>query len=123
MTFAYAPWTSTRENAGYFSYEKLKKSKPGMLFINISRGELSPSTTLLRLLEEGHPGGVAIDVYEQESPAALLREGKKTDNPEVLATVAISNTHAAFARPIMPLTARKVDRKASRECGTAGEVP
>ena len=106
----------TRKNVGYFSYEKLKQSKPGMLFVNISRGELSHSTVLLKLLEEGHLGGVAIDVYEQEKTlAGLLREGIRTDSPEVLATVAISKHPLGICTPHNAFNSEEgVDRKASQ---------
>lgn len=106
----------TKDNAGYFSYELLSQSKPGMLFINISRGELSRSTTLLRLLEEGHLGGVAIDVYEQEKTlAGLLREGIETDSAEVQATVAISKHPKGICTPHNAFNSEEgVDRKASQ---------
>ena len=40
----------TPENSGYFNYNLLKKAKQGAIFINIARGELSPSAALLLLL-------------------------------------------------------------------------
>ncbi len=66
----------TAENRGIFDYEKLANAKPGALFINIARGELSPAADLLRLLEEKILGGVGLDVYENESELAVaLRTG------------------------------------------------
>ena len=85
----------TDENRGLFNYEKLSKAKPGALFINIARGELSPADDLLRLLEEKILGGVGLDVYENESDLAVaLRSGNENENavlklnarPDVLCT-------------------------------------
>ena len=66
----------TEENKNYFKYDLFKKSKPGLIFVNISRGELSPTKDLIKLLEEKHLGGVALDVYENE-PA--IAEGLRTN--------------------------------------------
>jgi len=74
----------TDENEGYFNYEVLKKAKTGAVFINISRGELSVSEDLLKLLEEGHLGAVGMDVYEEEKELAVsLRSSTHSNNPKV----------------------------------------
>jgi len=66
----------TDKNRGYFTYELLRRSKPGAVFVNIARGELSPPEPLLRLVKEGHLGGAGIDVYDNESElACTLRSG------------------------------------------------
>ncbi|MFP4089880.1 MAG: NAD(P)-dependent oxidoreductase [Cyclobacteriaceae bacterium] len=78
----------TEENYGYFSYERLKQARPGLVFVNVSRGEQSPSGDLLRLLEEGHLGGIGMDVYINEKELAVsLREGKTSSDPQVKATL------------------------------------
>ncbi len=67
----------TADNAGYFNYDRLKRAKRGVIFVNIARGELSPTRDLVRLLDEGHLAGVALDVYERESGLAVaLRAGR-----------------------------------------------
>ena len=74
----------TNENRGYFSYDLLKKSKKGAVFINIARGELSPPEALLRLITEKHLGGIGIDVYDHESELAVsLRTGNKSSDEKV----------------------------------------
>jgi len=99
-------------NYGYFSYDLLKKARRGVLFINIARGEMSPSEDLLRLLDEGHLGGAAMDVYNQETRLSVaLRNGSRSDDPKVRATLAMAdrpnviftphnafNTHEAVER-------------------------
>lgn len=51
---------------GMLSYDILKQIKRGAFFINISRGEISPSRDLARLLKEGRLGGLGLDVFEEE---------------------------------------------------------
>lgn len=69
----------TADNRNYFNYSALKRGKPGMIFINIARGEMSPAVDLLQLLDEQFLGGVALDVYDRESElATLLRRGQIT---------------------------------------------
>ena len=68
----------TKDNLNYFNYDLLKKAKKDLIFINVSRGELSPSSDLLKLIEENHLGGVALDVYNKEF---LLRDVLRNKNP------------------------------------------
>ncbi len=56
----------TDENFHYFSYKLLKTTKPGVIFINIARGEHASLNSLLQLMQEGHLGGLALDVFEDE---------------------------------------------------------
>ena len=75
-------------SSGYFDYKKLKTAKPGVIFINIARGEMSPSADLLKLIREGHLGGLAMDVYNQEALLAVsLRHQKTPEDPEVQAVL------------------------------------
>jgi D-lactate dehydrogenase len=80
----------TEDNYGYFNYQRLSQAKKGLVFVNISRGEQSPSTDLLKHLEEGHLAGVGMDVYVNEKELAVsLREGRSSDDPEVQATLVL----------------------------------
>lgn len=80
----------TEDNYSYFNYQRLSQAKKGLVFINISRGEQSPSTDLLKHLEEGHLAGVGMDVYVNEKELAVsLREGRSSDDPEVQATLVL----------------------------------
>lgn len=90
----------TADNKGYFNKAVFKRAKPGLIFINIARGELSPAADLLSLLQEGILGGIALDVYEQEEQLAVsLRKGDKAD--QVITTLVqqpnvILTPHNAF---------------------------
>lgn len=65
--------------------------KPGVLVVNTSRGGVLDEAALFEALVEGRVGGAALDVLEQEPPAA--------DHPLLtLNTVLFSPHVAAFAR-------------------------
>jgi D-lactate dehydrogenase len=102
----------TAGNRHYFNYHLLKQVRRGAVFVNISRGEQSPSADLLRLLDENHLGGVGLDVFNHESELAdSLRDGRSSDDAEVANTLELAgrtnvictphnafNTHEAIAR-------------------------
>jgi D-lactate dehydrogenase len=89
----------TRETRGLFNRATLTKARPGALFVNVSRGEISPPADLLRLLEEGRLGGVGLDVYDDEPKlAAALRAGSTSDDDTV------RTIRALRARPDVILT-------------------
>lgn len=78
----------TATNYKYFRYETLCACKPGAIFVNIARGELSPAADLLRLLEEGLLGGVGLDVYDEEKDLAIaLRSGSAPRTDEARAVL------------------------------------
>jgi D-lactate dehydrogenase len=62
------------DNAGYFNYDVLKKAKKGAVFVNISRGELSPIEDVLKVLDEGYLKGAALDVFSNEKELYSLKE-------------------------------------------------
>ncbi len=68
----------TELTRGMLGYKALKAMPKGSLFINVGRGEVSPSVDLLRLLREGVLNGIGLDVYESEKElASVLRDGQK----------------------------------------------
>ncbi|MGF1484425.1 MAG: NAD(P)-dependent oxidoreductase [Opitutales bacterium] len=104
----------TADNRNYFTAAQLKLARPGLIFVNISRGELSPCTTLLQLLNENHLGGVGLDVFDDEANLARgLRGGPYEETDEVKAAAilrlrdnVIFTPHNAFN------TVEAVERKA-----------
>ncbi len=104
----------TRANAGYFGYGRLSRARPRAVFVNVARGEMSPSPDLLRLLEEGRLGGVALDVYDHEQELAVaLRAGASDLGSQVKATLALAKLPNVILTPHNAFnTQEAVDRKA-----------
>ncbi len=66
----------TQDNHGYFNYDLLKHAHPGIIFVNIARGEHAPVADLLSLVKENHIGGLGLDVYENEPNIAVALRSK-----------------------------------------------
>ncbi|MBN2367346.1 MAG: hydroxyacid dehydrogenase [Calditrichaeota bacterium] len=100
-------------NYGFFNYERLKKAKKGVIFINIARGEMSPSADLLQLLKEGHLGGLGMDVYNHEAELGVsLRSASLSDNPEIRAVLEMSAMDNVIMTPHNAFnTSEAVERK------------
>jgi D-lactate dehydrogenase len=104
----------TSDNEGYFNYERFKKTKRGLIFVNVSRGEISPSLHLLRLMREGRLGGIGLDVFCNESELAVnLRAASVSNDEEVQATLELSRHSNVILTPHNAFnTQEAVDRKA-----------
>ncbi len=90
----------TGDNDKFFDYNSLKRSKKGTIFINISRGEFSPSTDLLKLIEEKHLGGLGLDVYTHEHDLATsIRGSDKSDNLETQSALKLSKKINVITTP------------------------
>jgi D-3-phosphoglycerate dehydrogenase len=62
--------------------ERLKITKPGALLVNCGRGGVVDEVALLEVLESGHLGGAAIDVFASEP----LTDFRLASHPRVVAT-------------------------------------
>jgi phosphoglycerate dehydrogenase-like enzyme len=60
----------TPETRGLFNKTVLAKMKPGGILINTARGPIVCERDLLEALRSGHLRAAALDVFEQEPPAA-----------------------------------------------------
>jgi len=90
----------TALNRHYFNYQRLRQARPGVVFVNVSRGEQAPSADLLRLLDENHLGGVGLDVFNHESELAdSLRTGRPSDDQEVAKTLELASRPAVICTP------------------------
>jgi D-lactate dehydrogenase len=102
-----------RENVGYFDANKWRRIKRGAVFVNVSRGELSPSTSLLAALDAGQLAGVGLDVFDHEAKLAVsLRAGMPTNDPEIAATLALAARDDCILTPHNAFnTSEAVERK------------
>ena len=103
----------TSETRDYFHYRLLKKARPGAIFVNVARGEMSSPIDLLRLLDENHLDGVALDVFSRESELAVsLRTGFTSNDEEVQATLELATRLNVILTPHNAFnTCEAVDRK------------
>ena len=109
----------TDDNRGYFSRRRFERVKPGAVFVNVSRGELSPSDVLLELLEQRRLAGVGLDVFDEEKAlAGRLRAGASapTDprvGAQIDAAVRLAERDDAVVTPHNAFnTTEAVERKA-----------
>ena len=85
---------------GYFDMNRWRRVKPGCVFVNISRGELSPSTHLVAALKAGLLAGVGLDVFDHEAALAIaLRSQSPVDDAQVAATLELSRRPDAICTP------------------------
>ncbi len=90
----------TTQNRNYFNYDFFKYCKFGIIFVNIARGEMSPSVDLLKLINEGYISGLGMDVYNKESELAVaLRSGKEIDDPEIQSTLELASKENVIFTP------------------------
>ena len=69
----------TEDTEGMLNYQAFEKVTPGLIFINISRGDISPIEDLNRLIDNNILGGASLDVYPQEATLARnLRNDHKS---------------------------------------------
>lgn len=65
-------------NVGYFSEELLRNAKRGVIFVNVTRGEIAPESVLLNLYKEGQIGGIGLDVFSEESALSDALRGRSS---------------------------------------------
>jgi len=106
----------TKLTEGMLHYKVLRTAKTGALFVNISRGEISPIRDLKKLLDEHILGGIGLDVYEDESGLAeslRTERGVLTESGEKILSLkeddrVLFTPHNAFN------TEEALERKAKR---------
>ena len=105
----------TRENRGYFSYDLFRRAPRGVLFINIARGEHSPLSGLLKLMEENHIGGLGLDVFEDEPAVAVaLRGGNAKNSAEVQTLTSLLQYPNVLFTPHNAFNTREAVRRKSQ---------
>ena len=56
----------TEETAGLISRERISKMKKGAILINVARGAVTDEEAVADAIENGHLGGIGVDVYSKE---------------------------------------------------------
>ena len=90
----------TEATLGMLGYQTLKQGKPGKIFVNVARGEISPAGELKRLLDEGAIGGIGLDVFPEEPALAhSLRAGTESSDQEVRAVLELAQRDETLFTP------------------------
>lgn len=81
--------------------ENFRKMKKGVLFVNTSRGGLVDTKALIQFLKNGHLGGAALDVYEEEEQFFFKDHSAEILNDDTLARLmtfpnVLLTSHQAF---------------------------
>ena len=69
-------------NKAYFTEEYLRRFPKGLVFINVTRGEIAPEAPLLKLYKEGHIFGLGLDTFHGEAELTKALRGLKTAEGE-----------------------------------------
>jgi len=90
---------STAQTRGMINRESLRLLRPGVILINVARGDLVDSAALLEALERGHVAAAALDVFAPEPIPA--------DHPILRRDNVILSSHIASASILAVQTLRK----------------
>lgn len=69
-------------NEGYFSREILSSFKPGFVFVNVTRGEITDEAALLDLYQKGAIFGIGLDTFSHEAEISRILNGAKKPETE-----------------------------------------
>ena len=92
-------------NVNYFSEEVLSKAKDGIIFINVTRGEIAPEATLMKLYKSGKIIGIGVDVFSNENGFSAILNKKadaETDNHKAALEMlegALNRTENIYVQP------------------------
>ncbi len=90
---------STAHTRGMINQDTLRSMRPGVILINVARGDLVDSTALLEGIERGHVAAAALDVFAPEPIPA--------DHPILRMENVIVSSHIASASVLAVQTLRK----------------
>lgn len=69
-------------NRNYFSGDYLSRFPRGLVFVNVTRGDIAPEGPLLELYRRGRIFGLGLDVFENEAEVSrLLRQDPDAQSP------------------------------------------
>ena len=69
-------------NANYFTEEYLSQFPDGLVFVNVTRGEIAPEAVLLKLYRSGKLFGLGLDTFGGEAGLTAVLRGQKSAETE-----------------------------------------
>jgi D-3-phosphoglycerate dehydrogenase len=111
----------TKDTIGLLGREAFAKVRPGVLIVNAARGGIVDEAALAEALEDGRVGGAALDVFEQEPPAA---DHPLVNHPQVVCTPHLgASTEQAQVNVSIAVAEQVRDYLLSDIIGSAVNVP
>jgi len=90
----------TKDTKEIFNYQAFQKSKPGLIFVSIAQGDISPVEDLNKLIDDKILGGISLDVYSQEPALAHnLRNNQKIKTPIEQTIIELSKKEQVLFTP------------------------
>jgi D-3-phosphoglycerate dehydrogenase len=95
----------TKETTNLLSEERLRAMKPGAYLVNAARGGLVDEDALLRLLDEGHLAGAALDTFATEP---LQKDSPLRAHPKLILTPHLGASTGEAQQAVSTILARQV---------------
>ena len=95
----------TKETTHLLSEERMRAMKPGAYIINAARGGLVDEAALLRLLDEGHLAGAALDTFATEP---LPEDSSLRAHPKLVLTPHLGASTGEAQQAVSTILARQI---------------
>jgi D-3-phosphoglycerate dehydrogenase len=95
----------TKETTNLLNEARLRSMKKGAYLINAARGGLVDEDALLKLLDEGHLAGAALDTFATEP---LPADSKLRDNPKLILTPHLGASTSEAQQAVSTILARQI---------------
>jgi D-3-phosphoglycerate dehydrogenase len=95
----------TRETTNLIGEAQMRRMKPGAYLINAARGGLVDEDALLKLLDEGHLAGAALDTFVTEP---LQKDSALRSNPKLILTPHLGASTSEAQQAVSTILARQV---------------
>lgn len=95
----------TKETTHLLSEERMRMMKPGSMLVNAARGGLVDEAALIKLLDEGHLAGAALDTFVTEP---LPADSPLRDQPNLVLTPHLGASTSEAQQAVSTILARQI---------------
>lgn len=88
----------TKDTKSLLNMESFKKTKPGVMILNVARGGIIDEDALIHYIKNGHVSGAALDVFTSEPPenTELIKLDQVIATPHIAASTAEAQLNVAL---------------------------